>query len=240
MTEQESDGAVKRNARIAGALYVIVIITAGFAEGFARGKLVVPRNPATTASNIISHEALWRLGGAADMLNLVCDVPLTILLYYLLKPVSKTVSLISATFELMGDAMLAVTTITHFTVLVLLVDASYFTGFNTEQLLSQALELARIHTQGYNVAMVFYGFRHILLGYLVFRSLYIARAIGPLLTIAGACYVVNAFSRFLAPALARHLFPYILWPGLLAEAALALWLLIVGVNGQRWRERAVV
>jgi hypothetical protein len=78
------------------------------------------------------------------------------------------------------------------------------------------------------------------LGYLVYRSTFLPRILGALLMIAGGRYVTNSFARFVAPTFAAHLFPYILFPGLLAEGSLALWLLVVGVNLDRWSARAGV
>ena len=77
----------------------------------------------------------------------------------------------------------------------------------------------------------------ILIGYLIFRSTFLPRIIGVLLTIAGICYLINSFATFLAPSFAAHLYPYILIPGG-AELVLAFWLLVMGVNVQRWREQA--
>jgi len=58
-----------------------------------------------------------------------------------------------------------------------------------------------------------------------------------LLAISGLCYLINSFANFLSPAFAAHLLPYILLPGV-AELLLALWLVVIGVNGQRWEEQA--
>jgi hypothetical protein len=66
-------------ARIAGVLYLIIIVTAGFAEGFVRDQLVVDGDAAATANNLLTHELLYRAAGAADLINLVCDTVLALL-----------------------------------------------------------------------------------------------------------------------------------------------------------------
>jgi predicted lysophospholipase L1 biosynthesis ABC-type transport system permease subunit len=76
-----------------------------------------------------------------------------------------------------------------------------------------------------------------LIGWLIFRSTFLPRILGALLTVAGLGYLIGMLARFILPTFATHLFPYILWPGLLAEASLTLWLIAVGVNVQRWREQ---
>ena len=85
--------------------------------------------------------------------------------------------------------------------------------------------------------MVAFGFHVILIGYLIFRSTFLPRFLGVWLAIAGVCYLTNSFANFLSPEFAAHLLPYILFPGAV-EIVLALWLLVRGVNVQRWKEQA--
>jgi hypothetical protein len=85
--------------------------------------------------------------------------------------------------------------------------------------------------------MVLFGSYNLLIGYLIFRSTFLPRILGVLLAISGLCYLINCFANFLSPAFATHLLPYILVPGG-AELLLALWLVVIGVNVQRWNEQA--
>jgi hypothetical protein len=79
--------------------------------------------------------------------------------------------------------------------------------------------------------IVFFGFYCITLGYLIIRSTFFPSAVGVLLLLAGANYFT-----FLSPALSHRLTPYNYIPGLVAEGALTLWLLVVGLNEERWKE----
>ena len=239
MTMNHTEASPTRKARIAGVLYLIVIVTAGFAEAFARGKLVVPGDAAATANNILTHEMLYRAGGAADLVNFVCDVALALLFYQLLRPVSRSFALPMAAFRMMGDGLGAFITFLHFGVLVLLTNAPYLIVFSPAQVQAQALMLLRLHSQGYNVAMVFFGVHCVLLGYLIYRSRFWPRFVGVVLSISGLCYLFNSFARFLAPAFAARLSPYILLPGVLAEASVMV-MLLVGVKEDVWFERAGV
>lgn len=81
--------------------------------------------------------------------------------------------------------------------------------------------------------LVFFGFYCLLIGYLIFRSTFLPRALGALMAFGGLAWLT-----FLSPPLARYLSPYNLAPGILAEASLTLWLLVKGVNVQRWKEQA--
>jgi hypothetical protein len=81
--------------------------------------------------------------------------------------------------------------------------------------------------------LVFFGFYCLLIGYLIFRSTFLPRILGVLMAFAGLGWLT-----FLSPPLAKYLSPYIFFPGLLGEGSLTLWLLVKGVNVQRWKEQA--
>jgi Domain of unknown function (DUF4386) len=93
------------------------------------------------------------------------------------------------------------------------------------------------HPQGVDIGLILLAFDCLLIGYLIFRSDFLPRILGPLLAIAGLCYLINSFANFLSPSFAAHLYPYILLPGL-SEVLLALWLVVIGVNVKRWNEQA--
>ena len=77
-------------------------------------------------------------------------------------------------------------------------------------------------------------------GYLIFKSGYFSRILGVLLIICSVCYVTNSFAWFLAPKLAAMMVPGILVPCLIAELSFCLWLLVKGVNVQKWKKQASV
>lgn len=225
-------------ARIAGALYLTIIVTAAFAEIFVRGKLVVRADAAATAANILAHESLYRLGGAADLINLLCDTALALLFYELLKPVSPLLSMLAAFFRLMHVAILTISTLFHFAALTFLTGQHDLSVFNTAQLREQALSFLALHARGYTITLVFFGTACLLLGIVIYRSLFLPRILGVLMVIAGSCYLIGSLARLLSPAFASHLFPYILLPGALGEWSLTVWLLVIGVNVQKWKLRA--
>jgi hypothetical protein len=212
---------MRSKARLAGALYLIIILAAAFAEVFVRGRLVVSGDATATAANILAHESLYRLGGAADLIAFVCDVFVAGIFYELFQPVNATLSLLAAFFRLVHVAVMAVNSINHFAPLVFL---------KTAQLPALALVSLKLHAVGYNIALVFFGFHCLLIGYLICCSRYLPRFLGILMTIAGLCYLTNSFTNFLASAFAATLFPWILLPAALAEWSLTGWLLAVGVR----------
>jgi hypothetical protein len=96
-----------------------------------------------------------------------------------------------------------------------------------------SFEVLRWQPQGVNIAIVVHGFYCLLIGYLVFRSTFLPRILGPLMAFAGLGWLT-----FLSPPLVNYLSPYNLASALLAELSLMLWLLVMGVNVQRWKEQA--
>ena len=95
----------------------------------------------------------------------------------------------------------------------------------------------RLFENGFAICLVFFGFYCLSFGYLIFRSTFFPRIIGVLLVIQGLLYLTNSFANFLAPGIAAHVFPY-LAASAVAEISLCLWLLLMGVNAQRWKEQA--
>ena len=236
MDERIEETSPRLKARIAGAFYLAVILLGVFAELFARGSIIISGDAAATARNIVAHEPLWRLGLAADLVAGACYAAVTVLLYELLKPVNKSLSLLAAVFSFAGVSVGAVSDLIQIAPLVLLGGAPYTAAFRPDQLQALAYMAVRLHGQGSLIDLVFFGLYCLLIGWLIFRSGFLPRIVGALMAIAGASYLINSFAAFLAPSL--DLSPYILAPPLLGEGSLTLWLLAVGVNAERWRERA--
>jgi hypothetical protein len=226
-------------ARIAGVLYLFGGSAGAFAELFVRDGVVVRGDAAATAANILAHEWLYRLGGSLDLLSLACDTALALLFYELLKPVNRSLSLLAAFFRLMHVAIMATVTLNHFAPLVFLRGAHDSSVFTVAQLQAQAAFSLRLHSVGYNISLVFFGFSCLLIGCLIFRSIFLPRIIGVLMTIAGLAYLTNSFVHLLAPAFGAYVFRYVLVPCGIGELLLVLWLLAVGVNAQRWKEQAI-
>jgi hypothetical protein len=229
----------KLMARIAGFLYVIVIVFGAFAELGVRARLVVPGDPTLTAQNIMAHQTLYRLGFAAEVFYLACNVPLTVIFYSLFKVVNQKVALLEAIFGLVSTAVEAVSLLAHYAPIVILGGASYLTAFTPGQLQAACYVSLQLFEGGFAICLVFFGFDCFALAYLIVNSNFFPRIIGVALAIEGVAYLLNSFALFLAPALQTRIFPH-LTVCALAEVALALWLLVMGINEPRWREQARV
>ena len=187
---------------------------------------------AATATNILAHESLFQLGFAANLIQFPCYVAVTGLFYDLFKPVNKSLSLLAAFFSLVGCAIGAVSCLFEFAPLTVLGGAPYLNVFTLEQLQALSLMFLKLYGQLFNISFVFFGFYCLLIGYLIFRSTFLPRILGVLMAIAGLGWLT-----FLSPALTHALSPYILAAGL-GEVSLTLWLLVAGVNAERWKEQA--
>jgi Domain of unknown function (DUF4386) len=233
VTERMAEASPRFKARIAGGLYLSGV--ANLFAGAVLGTLIVNGDAAATAHNIMAHETLYRLAFTADLITVPCYIAVTALFYTLFKPVNRSLALLAAFFGLAGSTMWALNDFFFLAPLVVLGGAHSVTAVTADQL--QALMFLNLHAQGSNIVMVAFGFHVILIGYLIFRSTFLPRILGVLMAIAGVCYLTNSFANFLSPEFAAHLVPYILIPGGV-EIVLALWLLVMGVNAQRWKEQA--
>jgi hypothetical protein len=225
-------------ARVAGAFYLITILLGLFAEIIVRGNLIVSGDAAATARNILASESLYRFGFVADIVGGAAYVVVTLLLYELLKPVSKSISRLAAVFSLIGVAVGAVFSLAHLAPLLLLKGVPYLAPFDTAQLQTMAYLSIKLHALGYNIALVFFGFYEVLLGYLIFRSTFMPRLLGVLVGIAGLAFLAGSLTAFLWPARPGSLTNYELAVDGVGELSLMLWLLVMGVNARKWEEKA--
>src|SRR5438477_12340824 len=224
-------------ARMAGGLWWLCIL-AGIVGFIAGGRLIVANDAAATAANILAKESLFRLGFAADLISGLSYVGVTVFIYYVLRPVSRSLSLLGAFFGLAGVAIGGASWVIHRTPLLLLHGDQYLTAFTTSQLQAMSLAALKLQLQVFPIGMVFFGIQCISVGYLVARSTFLPRALGILLAIGGTCYVIASFVNFLIPSFGPRLVPFLMPVALIGEGSLGLWLLVKGVNVQRWNEQA--
>ncbi|MGA7926633.1 MAG: DUF4386 domain-containing protein [Candidatus Sulfotelmatobacter sp.] len=227
-----AEASPRRGARITGVVYLFYFLTAVFGALFLKG-LVVDGDAAATANNILAHQPLFRLGLATGLIATACYVALTALFYDLFEPVNRTLSLVAAFFSLVGCAILAFSSLFQLAALVVLGGGQYLSVFTVEQLRALAVLFLELYGQGVSICFVFFGVYCLLIGCLIVKSTFLPRILGVLMAFAGLGWLT-----FLSPPLASYLSPYILVLGFLAELALMLWLLVMGVNVQRWKEQA--
>ena len=180
MMKRIAEASPRFKARMAGVLFLFLVLTSTFTDFFARGRL-------SFAAHI-----------AAGVIEVSCMIAVTLLFYYIFKPVDRRLSLLAASFNFVAITILLLQVLPH----------------------------------SVNIGLGFHGFYWILIGYLIFRSTFLPRILGALLAIAGLCWLT-----YLPPRLANYLSPYNLASGLIVEGLVMLWLLVMGVNFQQWKEQ---
>jgi Domain of unknown function (DUF4386) len=233
MTDRITQSSPRFKARMAGVFQLLEAVTASFPGVFVLGRLVVTGNAAATAANILGHERLFWLGFASALIGVAFHIAWALLMYELLKPVNRSLSLFAAFVILVGCAIQALTSLFYIAPLLILQGGSSWSAFTAEQLQSLALMFVRLNTYAFDIYLVFFGFWCILIGYLIFRSTFLPRVLGVLVAISGLGWVT-----YLHPPLANRLWPYIAAASALGEIPLEFWLMVMAVNAQRWKEQA--
>lgn len=232
-TRATTQASPRFKARMTGVFYLLTIVTGIFAQGFVSGKLVIEGNAAATATNLLTHRGLYQLGFAVYVIEMACQIVTTALFYELLKPAGRSVSLIAAFLGLAGCVIKTFSRVFFIAPLFLLGGAHFLSVFSTEQLQALSLVLLKVNDRGAAMALVFFGFYAVLTGYLIIKSTFLPRTLGELSVLGGVGWLT-----FLYLPLGYHLFPYIAAFSLLGAAALIVWLLVFGLNEQRWKEQA--
>ena len=223
----------KTKARLVGGLLLITILAGGFAQGFIGGSLIVSGDATATATNILAHEPLYRLAFAIYLVEMACQITMTVLFFDLLKPVSKGASILAATFGLIGCTIKTLGRIFFFAPLLVLGGAHYLSVFDPKQLQVLALLFLCLNYAAETIAMVFFGLYAIVKGYLVFRSTFLPRVLGVLSAVG-----VLGWLTYLYEPPALRLQSYIVGAAVIGSLVSVVWLLVYGVNEQRWKEQA--
>ena len=237
MPERIAEASPHFKARIAGFFWLMTILTGMFAF-LIGGRLVVPGDAATTATNITANETLYRLSFAANLVATACYLTVTLLIYVLLKPVNRNISLLGAFFSLTGCATGGVSCLLYLAPIGILSGTKYLSVFSVEQLQALALTFVTLSLQVNDIGLVFFGLHVLTVGYLIRRSTFLPRILGALLAVTGVCYLTNSFADFLSLPFKTYLLPFVAAGGLLGEGSLTVWLLVKGVNIERWNEQA--
>lgn len=238
MTTRTHETSPQVYARIGGVLYLITIVLGAVGELFVRGSIVVPGDATATAANLRSMESLWRFGIASELFLGICTIVLTLILYVLLRPVSRDLALLATFFGLIATAVETTYSLQLVEALFPLGNAAYLKAFTPEQLYAMAYLSIKAHGQGFGIALLFFGPFFLVAGYLIFKSGYFPKAIGILYLIPGLSYLTSSFALILAPTFAGRFYFVMAGPALIGEASLCLWLIVKGVNVQRWKEQA--
>jgi hypothetical protein len=221
----------RKQARIAGLLYLLASIPAFFAWVYVPNKLIVTGDATATANHVRASESLLRLSIGSELIGLIVFIFVVLALYQLFKPVSEKHALAMATLLLISLPISFLSVVNEMAALIVVSGASFLSGFDQPQLDTLAYLFFRLHGQGLIVSQIFWGLWLFPFGVLVIRSGFIPRFLGYLLFIAGVGYIANSFAALLLPThrLVVARFADILQ---MAELPIIFWLLIWGAKDQ--------
>ncbi len=225
-------------ARTAGILFLILLVCGPFSMTYLPSVLVVPGDATATASNIVASEPLFRLGLISDSIVFLSEIVLTVVLYVLLKPVSKTLSMVAASARLAMTVVQGVNLLGNLTVLLLLSGDAYLEAFGPDQLHALVLLVLNAHADGVHIWVAFFSLHCLVLGWLVYNSGYFPRVLGTFLMFAALGYMVNSFGSFLFPDHQAVFGVVVAVTAVVGEFPFFFWLLIKGVDVQKWDELA--
>ncbi|MCB1164975.1 MAG: DUF4386 domain-containing protein [Leptospiraceae bacterium] len=221
---------LRKMARITGVLYLLIILCGMYAEGFARGSLIVAGDVAQTAANIAENEGLFRSGLIADLIMVVCDVAVGVAFFVLLRSVNETLALLSAFFRLAQAAALGLNLVLLWIALSVVLNGPLDSSPNSAA--QWAALFVGAHSLGYKLALVFFAFSLIIQAWLFYKSDLFPGWLAILMLLASLGYLLDTTATILMTDYARYadLFEMIVIVSALGgELTLCLYLLIRGI-----------
>ena len=217
-------------AKVAGFLYLFTMVTANFAEFYARARLIVGGDPGQTARNIAASERLFRLGIVSNLITFASVVILLWALYVVLKPINKNVALLAVFFRLAECSIFALITLNDFVTLRLLGGADYLRAFDAQQLQALAYMFVGTHDAGYLIGLVFFGLGSAVFAYLWFKSRYVPRWLAALGIFASLLVAIVTLAIMVFPSMTDVVIPVYFAPIFIFEVTLGFWLIVKGIQ----------
>ena len=226
-----NSGTAQQYARWMGALYLVSLVAGGWGESYVPDTLLLANDLAGTAHQMASSVEVFRFSFAAYLVEVACDITLNVLLYALLRPVSRNLALLAMCFGLMGTAIFAAAEMLYFAAALPAIDHDVARVIAPEAKATLTYLCLTIYGYGFGIFAMFYGVAAAVRGYLMWRSGYLPRVLGVIVIVGGASFIAENFLIVLAP---QYHMPYIIAPMLVAMASMMLWLLFKGVDVAQW------
>jgi hypothetical protein len=221
----------KKIARLAGALYLIVVISGIFHLMYVPSQLMDWNNPSLTVSNITNNETLFRFGIVGGIICYMAFLFLPLALYKLLSPVNKAHAILMVSLAVVSVPLSFVNLLNKFAVLTLIGKDNYLAAVDPGQLQTQIMLHLDFYRNGNSLTTIFWGLWLFPLGYLVFKSGFLPRILGIFLMLGCIGYVINFMGGFFSETYSDSLTASLLSiPSGIGEIGICLWLLIAGVK----------
>jgi hypothetical protein len=225
--------SLRLRARVAGLLYLIGSVAGVF--GILYGpSLIVPADAKATASNILANASLFRLSIVSALLDQIIFIFVVLALYQVLKPVNQNMAVLMVIFLLLSVPIAMLNELNNVAVLFLLSGADSLNVFTADQLHALVPFFLDLHALGLNIAFLLGSLWFFPMGYLVFKSGFLPKILGVLLLMNGCGYLIDSVAALLFTTLHVNIVQFTGW----VEVIFALWLVMKGVNVERWEKHA--
>ncbi len=224
-----------KTARVAGCLYLMLFPLGIFGIIYIPSSLIVLGDAATTASNIMANELLYRLSIVTALTLQIVYIFLALALYKLLNPVDKNNAVLMVILVLVAAPIAMLNELNHVAVLLVLSGSDLLTTFSLDQVQASVPLFLNLHEHGVFIAQIFWGLWLFPMGYLIFKSNFLPLALGILMIIGGFGYLVDSFVYFIFPDFDVTVSEFTF----LGELLLPLWLMFKGVNHEQWEKYAL-
>ncbi|WP_228237289.1 DUF4386 domain-containing protein [Allomuricauda sp. M10] len=227
-----------RIARIAGLIYLIVVVTGIFNLGILPSNFLVKQDAIATFQNITENLMLFKYWILTGIACYIAFLFLPLVLYRLLNSVNKNYALAMVTLVVVSVPISLTNIIDQFTILTLVEKAEAPNGMDLAQVQEQVMFLFYSYNNGLRVVSIFWGLWLFPFGYLVYRSSFLPKILGVLLMFGCFGYLINFLGNFLFEGYSGSLLSeFITRPGSIGEIGICLWLLVVGVRTRQEKQK---
>jgi hypothetical protein len=224
----------KNTARLAGLIYLMVVLTGIFSLGYVPSRLIVWSNPERTFQNISSSRQLFRLSIASSMLCYIAFFILPFVLYKLLSPVNDGCGKLMVAFAVISVPISFINLQNKFSVLSFVTGSVYSNIYDAGQLQSQVMSSLDRYNSGILIVQIFWGLWLLPFGYLVYKSKFLPRVFGVLLMLGCAGYLITTFGETIIQNFDQSpVSKFITLPASVGEIGICLWLLIIGIKNPK-------
>jgi len=219
----------RRLARLAGLLYLVVLVTGAPPELLVRVPLAAEGSAGAVADAIRDNAALFRLAAFSDLLNMAAFLGVALVLYGLLRSVHAGAARAMLVFNAVSVAVMAINTVNHLAAWLFATSTELTASMGAATADGLAATFLELHGIGFSIAEIFFGLWLFPLGWMLWRTRAVPRPIAGLLMVGTVGYLANVTATFLSPDLSTALTPVFTTPPALAETALLVWLLVKGL-----------
>jgi len=204
MTNSIADLSQRKAVTALRFLYPLWFVIGPFSLMYVPATLIVSGDAATTANNIMANELLFRMGIAGSLITQIIQIFVVLLLYKLLKSVSKNYASLMVVFALVGVPISMLNTLNRVAALLLLKGTDFLKVLGADQLHIQMMFFLDLNKQGVFIPGIFWGLWLFPFGYLIYKSGYFPKILGVLVMMGCIGYLLDSFTHILLSNYAHY------------------------------------